>query len=150
MCQLAHLGRRSTPARSIRPAVRPRACKHQVPHNYYLEGRAKIVMFPKDPVCDNLYHEILEWPRRWRDYVCVRRRVLVDFPGTGDANPIRNPSALGEFNRADVVCILARIEQATTKPSEISIVLQWLIAKLPSTSFGKRLLTIQSILQPHH
>ena len=44
--------------------------------NYYLDPRAKIAVFPKDVVVDNFYLAIIEWPSRWRDYVCVRKPEL--------------------------------------------------------------------------
>ena len=36
--------------------------------NYYFDTRPKIVIFPKDSVCDNFYRSLLEWPSRWRDF----------------------------------------------------------------------------------
>ena len=36
--------------------------------NYYFDTRPKVVIFPKDTVCDNFYRSLLEWPSRWRDF----------------------------------------------------------------------------------
>lgn len=36
--------------------------------NYYFDKRPRIVIFPKDVVCDNFDISLLEWPTRWRDY----------------------------------------------------------------------------------
>ncbi|CAJ1342989.1 unnamed protein product, partial [Effrenium voratum] len=37
------------------------------------DPRAKIPIFPKDPVCRNFYAELLRWPSRYRDYYCCER-----------------------------------------------------------------------------
>lgn len=41
--------------------------------NYFDDPRPKVVIFPKDRVCDNFYQELLKWPTRWRHYFCFNR-----------------------------------------------------------------------------
>eukprot|EP00930_Biecheleria_cincta_P082500 TRINITY_DN72220_c0_g1_i1.p1 TRINITY_DN72220_c0_g1~~TRINITY_DN72220_c0_g1_i1.p1 ORF type:complete len:1530 (-),score=379.41 TRINITY_DN72220_c0_g1_i1:273-4862(-) len=41
--------------------------------NYFDDPRPKVVIFPKDRVCDNFYLELLKWPTRWRHYFCFNR-----------------------------------------------------------------------------
>jgi len=38
--------------------------------NHFFDVRAKVPIFPKDPVCRNFYVELLRWPSRYRDYFC--------------------------------------------------------------------------------
>ena len=38
--------------------------------NYFDDDRPKVVIFPKDAVCDNFYQELLKWPTRWRHFFC--------------------------------------------------------------------------------
>ena len=46
---------------------------------------AKMVIMPKDAICDNLYKALLEWPSRCRDCICHRcpmwRVGLANAPG---------------------------------------------------------------------
>jgi hypothetical protein len=44
--------------------------------NFYDDPRPKIAIFPKDVVVDNFYLGLLEWPSRWRDYICLRDNNL--------------------------------------------------------------------------
>jgi len=52
--------------------------------NYFHDPRPKILVFPKDRVCNQFYRELLTWPSRWRDFVCLHMEdhanVLADGP----------------------------------------------------------------------
>lgn len=39
-------------------------------NNYFYDPRAKVPIFPKEPVCRNFYAELLRWPSRYRDFFC--------------------------------------------------------------------------------
>mmetsp|Transcript_33022 Transcript_33022/g.77185 ORF Transcript_33022/g.77185 Transcript_33022/m.77185 type:complete len:1223 (+) Transcript_33022:114-3782(+) len=41
--------------------------------NYFDDPRPKVVIFPKEAVCDNFYRELLIWPSRMRDFFCFSR-----------------------------------------------------------------------------
>jgi len=41
--------------------------------NYFFDPRPKIPIFPKEPVCQNFYAELLRWPSRYRDFFCCLR-----------------------------------------------------------------------------
>jgi len=41
-------------------------------NNYFYDPRAKVPIFPKEPVCRNFYAELLRWPSRYRDFFCCQ------------------------------------------------------------------------------
>jgi len=43
--------------------------------SFFDDPRPKVVIFPKDRVCDNFYQELLKWPSRWREFFCFSRPV---------------------------------------------------------------------------
>ena len=44
--------------------------------NFYADPRPKIAIFPKYVVMDNFYLGLLDWPSRWRDYICMRHSSM--------------------------------------------------------------------------
>lgn len=41
--------------------------------NYFFDPRPKVPIFPKEPVCQNFYVELLRWPSQYRDFFCCMR-----------------------------------------------------------------------------
>jgi len=41
--------------------------------NYFFDPRPKVPIFPKEPVCQNFYAELLRWPSRYRDFFCLMK-----------------------------------------------------------------------------
>lgn len=44
--------------------------------NFYADPRPKVAIFPKYVVMDNFYLGLLDWPSRWRDYICMRHSSM--------------------------------------------------------------------------
>eukprot|EP00929_Paragymnodinium_shiwhaense_P103469 TRINITY_DN669_c0_g2_i1.p1 TRINITY_DN669_c0_g2~~TRINITY_DN669_c0_g2_i1.p1 ORF type:complete len:1307 (+),score=431.10 TRINITY_DN669_c0_g2_i1:535-3921(+) len=40
---------------------------------YFFDPRPKVPIFPKEPVCQNFYAELLRWPSKYRDFFCCMR-----------------------------------------------------------------------------
>eukprot|EP00929_Paragymnodinium_shiwhaense_P103468 TRINITY_DN669_c0_g1_i1.p1 TRINITY_DN669_c0_g1~~TRINITY_DN669_c0_g1_i1.p1 ORF type:complete len:1118 (+),score=313.27 TRINITY_DN669_c0_g1_i1:103-3456(+) len=48
----------------------------EVLDSYFFDPRPKVPIFPKEPVCQNFYAELLRWPSKYRDYFCLVRPDL--------------------------------------------------------------------------